>query len=269
MPPRHTYWTIIVGDQPTAFRSATQDELLPTLRQLQSKHADAVMKWYARGRLWPSQEDAKAAFDRDRRPAWRNREANDRPGAPKPEWRDRPQGDRPRGPKPEWRDRPPEAHDRAQGDRPRGPKPEWRDRPQGDRPRGPRPESHDRPQGDRPRGPKPEWRDRPQGDRPRGPEPEWRDRPQGDRSRGPKPERRDRPQGDRPRGPKPERRDRPQADSRKTEDAGPKGQGGERRGRDWRPGGDHRDPRDRFKVPRDVKRARFSARQRRKKKDEE
>ncbi len=33
------------------------------------------------------------------------------------------------------------------------------------------------------------------------------------------------------------------------------GEGG--RGRDWRPGGQHQDPRDRFKVPRDVKRARF------------
>ena len=52
MPPRHTYWTIIYGNQPTAFRAATQEELLPTLRQLQSKHPDAVMKWFARGRLW-------------------------------------------------------------------------------------------------------------------------------------------------------------------------------------------------------------------------
>jgi hypothetical protein len=48
------------------------------------------------------------------------------------------------------------------------------------------------------------------------------------------------------------------------------------RGRDWRPGGVHKDPRDRFKVPRDVKRARFkhnlqraNPRPPRKKKDEE
>src|SRR6188768_2917788 len=33
------------------------------------------------------------------------------------------------------------------------------------------------------------------------------------------------------------------------------------RGRDWRPGGNHKDPRARFKVPRDVKRARFNERQ--------
>jgi len=55
MPPRHAYWTIIFGNQPTAFRSATADELLPTLRQIQSKHPDAVMMWFARGRLLDAQ----------------------------------------------------------------------------------------------------------------------------------------------------------------------------------------------------------------------
>ena len=182
MPPRHAYWTIIVGNQPTAFRSSTADELLPTLRQLQSKHPDAVMMWFARGRLWPSPDAARAALARDRRPAWRNRPQDDRARAPRPEWRDRPQGGRPRGAGPEWRDRPP-------GDRPRGPKPEWRDRRPGE--------------------------------------------------------------------------------ARKSAAPKPGERAGERRGRDWRPGGEHRDPRDRFKVPRDVKRARFAARQRRKKKDEE
>jgi hypothetical protein len=33
------------------------------------------------------------------------------------------------------------------------------------------------------------------------------------------------------------------------------------RNREWRPGGDHKDPRARFKIPRDVKRARFKERQ--------
>jgi hypothetical protein len=32
------------------------------------------------------------------------------------------------------------------------------------------------------------------------------------------------------------------------------------RGRDWRPGGDHKDPRARFKLTRDQKRARFKSR---------
>ncbi len=59
MPPRHAYWTIIYGNQPTAFRAATSEELLPTLRQLQSKHPDAIMMWFARGRLWRSPEEAR------------------------------------------------------------------------------------------------------------------------------------------------------------------------------------------------------------------
>ena len=35
-----------------------------------------------------------------------------------------------------------------------------------------------------------------------------------------------------------------------------------RRPREWRPGGEHRDPRERFQLTRDQKRARFKARQR-------
>src|ERR671918_2229999 len=109
MPPRFAYWTIILEGKPTAFRAQQREDLLPTFKQLQNKHPDVVMKWFARGRLWESPEEA-------------------------------------------------------------------------------------------------------------------------------------------------------QAEQRRA---------GERRGSDWRPGGEHRDPRARFKVPRDVKRARFAARQRRKKKDDE
>jgi hypothetical protein len=383
MPPRHTYWTILFGDKPTAFRSATQEELLPTFKQIQAKHADAVMMWFARGKLWRSEEEARAAFERPRfdrpsrppqrdegqRPAWQNRDRppGDRPRGPKPEWlgppkprsgeggRERPQGDRPRGPKPEWQNRGPkpewrpgpppaspksrsdeDGRDEPRGDRPRGPKPEWSDKPQGDRPTGPRPPAFTR----KPAGPgygeapfkpggrggdwknrggdgaKPAWRDRPQGDRPRGPKPDWqnrgpkpewrpgpppaspksrsdeggRDKPQGDRPSGPRPDCknrsgggakpawRDKPQGDRPRGPRPEwkpRDDKPRSGEGKPAGAPP---ADDKRGRDWRPGGQHKDPRDRFKVPRDVKRARFKDKLRRdrtgpptprKKKDEE
>ena len=35
MPPRYAYWTIIYGNQATAFRAAVPEDLLPTLRQLQ------------------------------------------------------------------------------------------------------------------------------------------------------------------------------------------------------------------------------------------
>ena len=222
MPPRHTYWTIIFGNQPTAFRSATREELLPTFRQIQAKHPDAVMMWFARGRLWRSEEDARDALNRRREP----------PRGPKPEWK------RDRGPRPEWRDRPP---------RDREEKPQWRDRPP--RERDNRPQWRDRPP--RERDERPQWRDRPRdGTREhafRGPKPAWKDRPrgpQGDRPFNPKDRWRDRPPGDRPQGNRP-----------------PGGEGA--RGRDWRPGGDHKDPRDRFKVPRDVKRARFKAKLRR------
>jgi hypothetical protein len=68
MPPRHHYWTIILEGKPTAFRAHTQDELIPTLRQLQARHPDAVLKWFARGRLWESQEEERAAMIARRRP---------------------------------------------------------------------------------------------------------------------------------------------------------------------------------------------------------
>ncbi len=79
MPPRHTYWTIILEGGPTAFRAHKREELLPTLKQLQSRHPDAVMKWFARGRLWNSPEQAsdlarlkrQGALYQTRGPGWR------------------------------------------------------------------------------------------------------------------------------------------------------------------------------------------------------
>lgn len=80
MPPRFTYWTIIADGQPTAFRAATQDELLPTLKQLQSKQPDAVMMWFARGKLWPSEEASAMALRMER-------EGRDRRERRGPDWR--------------------------------------------------------------------------------------------------------------------------------------------------------------------------------------
>ena len=77
MPPRHTYWTIILEGKPTAFRAHTQEELLPTLKQLQSRHPDAALMWFARGRLWKSEEESRASLgtrrppSERRGPAWR------------------------------------------------------------------------------------------------------------------------------------------------------------------------------------------------------
>jgi len=158
MPPRYAYWTIIFGNQPTSFRTHTQEELLPTFRQIQAKHPDAVMMWFAHGRLWKSPEDAREARFRKQQE---------------------------RRPRPQWGNRPPRED--------RGAAPA-RDA------RAPRPQPKDR----------------------------WRNRPAFAKA----------PEG------KP-----PTADRQRPAP----------RGHDWRPGGEHKDPRDRFKVPRDVKRARFKA----------
>ena len=77
MPPRHAYWTILVDDKATAFRAHEADELLPTLNRLKDKHPSAVMKWFERGKLWESPEQALADL---RRPRVRTRGAAWRPG---------------------------------------------------------------------------------------------------------------------------------------------------------------------------------------------
>jgi hypothetical protein len=67
MPPRYAYWTIIAGGLPTAFRAGERDELLPTFRRIQAKHPDAEMKYFARGRLWASPEEARDAAEARRK----------------------------------------------------------------------------------------------------------------------------------------------------------------------------------------------------------
>jgi hypothetical protein len=99
MPPRFAYWTIILDGKPTAFRARTSEELLPTLRQLQVRQPDAVMRWFARGRLWASPEEERAAAQarrsqRERRqPDWRpggeHRDPRDRFKVPRDEKRRR------------------------------------------------------------------------------------------------------------------------------------------------------------------------------------
>lgn len=82
MPPRYAYWTILAGGLPTAFRAADRDELMPTFQRLREKHPDAEMKWFARGRLWDSPEQAREESARRReRPSHREtRTADWRPG---------------------------------------------------------------------------------------------------------------------------------------------------------------------------------------------
>jgi hypothetical protein len=174
VPPRFVYWTIIFGGQPTSFRAATRDELVPTFKQIQSKHADAQLRYFARGKLWYSEEEAQAALIRERS----ERRERSRPSGPRPrpgEWK--PREERPPAPGGAWRPR-------GEGRPPQGGG--WKPRGEGRPPQ---------------RG---GWKPKPPGEKP--------------------------------------------ADGRKPAAAGG------HRGRDWRPGGEHKDPRDRFKVPRDVKR---------------
>jgi hypothetical protein len=99
MPPRHTYWTIILEGKPTAFRAHTEDELLPTLKQLQAKHPDAVMRWFARGKLWHSPDEERLARmartakrenrGRDWRPGGTHRDPRERFQIPRDERRRR------------------------------------------------------------------------------------------------------------------------------------------------------------------------------------
>jgi len=199
MPPRYTYWTIIFGGQPTAFRSGSRDELLPTFKQIQSKHPDAQLRYFARGKLWYSEEEAQAALIRerfekrrpqgDRRPEGERRGRDWRPGGAHKDPRDRfkvPRdvkrarfkakqhfrGPRPEGREPADRDRPP----RPEGWKPRPPPREpgaggWKPKPAGWKPKpaGWKP----KPGGWKPRPPGAEGRRPPRGD--------WKPRPGGRR----------------------------------------------------------------------------------------
>jgi hypothetical protein len=80
MPPRYTYWTIILDGLPTAFRAAARDDLLPVLRQLRSTNPGAVLKWFARGQVWNSPEDARPARFQTRQPPAERRPRYWRPG---------------------------------------------------------------------------------------------------------------------------------------------------------------------------------------------
>ncbi len=82
MPPRFAYWTIIAGGLPTAFRAVDREELLPTFTRLKEKQPDAEMKWFARGKLWSSPEEARGQRERDVSGGDRNRDRGSRPPRP-------------------------------------------------------------------------------------------------------------------------------------------------------------------------------------------
>ena len=221
MPPRYAYWTILIDGKATAFRAKESEELLPTLNQLRRKNTDVALRYFSRGKLWDSPEQAQWAaknaggFGEKRGADWRpggahkdprarfdrKRKANNPAGA----------GSRDEG-SGAYRDTPRRPADRDS--RPSGaPGPFARDRKSGWAPKPDRPRENSRPpksftdreqRGSRPpakpftadRGegrPLPE--PRPQGDRP------WRGKPREQDRRAPQNE--GRPEGRRPWTPKP------------------------------------------------------------------
>ncbi|MGE0124893.1 MAG: hypothetical protein AB7U25_18350, partial [Vicinamibacterales bacterium] len=289
MPPRYAYWTILVDGQPTAFRAAEIDELLPTLKRLQVKQPTAELKWFEKGRLWPSRDEARDLLRRGftvapdgsvvppadapaRGKGWRpggdHRDPREKfQAAKKAKWQKFKQMVRSRpghGTRPDT-DAPPPTDEFAPHDEPQAntppepPATDWRGRPidpeARPRARAPKP-------GGGPRGPKPAWRDR-DDSRPaaRGPKPAWRDRPakpwsdRPPKPRGPKPEWQDR-------GPKPAWRDR---DDSRPAARGPKPAWRDRPAKPWsdrppKPRGPKPEWQDRGPKPRGPKPARSEER---------
>ena len=75
----HSFWMIIDGAVPTAFRARDREDLLPTLTQLKRTQPNVVLMWFERGRVWESPAAARSALEarrqqprsRDRKPDWR------------------------------------------------------------------------------------------------------------------------------------------------------------------------------------------------------
>lgn len=92
MPPRFAYWTILAGGLPTAFRAAEREDLLPTFNRLRERHPDTELKYFARGRLWASREEAETSRERDKTPIGGRRGKDWRPGGehrdPRQQFRD-------------------------------------------------------------------------------------------------------------------------------------------------------------------------------------
>lgn len=269
MPPRYAYWTILLGNEPTSFRSGSQEELLPTLNRLKQKHPEARMMWWQNGKLWNSRLDAQEAMRArgemgrakdfrqskpmgERRAPRRDdfRESNRRDTSGKLEWK----------PKGEAAERPPR---RERADRPLwNPKDTRRSSPTHVRSTFPprrdsREELEWKPKGAR--APKREWS--PKGPRKNaGPsrgagKPEWRPKSNksaagGDARRSAKRE------GGlewKPKGAAeaPKRKWVPKEEYKKS-------QGIEaRRDKNWRPGGEHKDPRQKYKDAKKAKWSRF------------
>ncbi|MGC4082442.1 MAG: hypothetical protein QM736_10135 [Vicinamibacterales bacterium] len=104
MPPRYAYWTILIDGTATAFRAKEREELLPTLNQLRRKNDDVALRYFARGKLWDSPEQAEWAGRTAPRDDSRGRDW--RPGGEHKDPRarfDKPKGSKPSRPREERR----------------------------------------------------------------------------------------------------------------------------------------------------------------------
>lgn len=202
MPPRYAYWTIVAGGLPTAFRTTEREELLPTFRRIKQKHPDTEMKYFARGRLWRSPDEARAEAEARRATAALRQGTR---GGP-PRGRDWRPGGKHEDPRQKFTDAKKERNLNWRKDRfDRRQKSASAQRPGDDAPARPAPRA---PRGDKPEGLSPQpWNDRgprkakppPSGDRP------WRDRPprgnqHGELYRGKPKSSADRPPAARPKG---------------------------------------------------------------------
>jgi hypothetical protein len=312
MPPRYAYWTILVDDQATAFRSGSQEDLMPTFNRLKEKHPSATMMWFQNGKLWPSRIDAQEAMrargelgrrgderqggfrDRAQRPI-RDRNVGANFSSPagerreKPDWK--PKGEFTPAPKrserPDWRPKGRSSPPASEGERssekldwkPKGeftpaPKrserPDWKPKTSFDRDRKPS------------RSEKPDWKPKDSFDRDR--KPDWK--PKGSYGSKPAGRREWTPRDEKPRSksvganfssPGSERKPRGEKlDWKPRTESGTRNQEPETRAKrkwvpkeeykksmgieakrdgKWRPGGEHRDPRQKYK---DAKKAKWT-----------
>jgi hypothetical protein len=218
VPPRYAYWTILVDEQPTAFRAGSLEDLLPTFNRLKEKSPSVRMVWFQNGKIWNSRVEAQEAMLAR---GERGRAGDSRQGG----FRDRPA--KPHGLKSSG---PPDSREKL----------EWR--PKGTFPRTQAPRTQDpRTRTPRPHGLKPS---RPQDHRPSSGERrdklEWRPKGEG-----------------KPRDVKPGTQDPgkrkwvPKAEYEKSQGIEAK------RDRNWRPGGEHKDPRQKYKDAKKAKWTRF------------
>jgi hypothetical protein len=109
MPPRYAYYTILVDEQPTAFRAAHREDLQPTFKRLQQKHPTARMVWFQNGKVWNTRLDAQEAM-RVRGERGRQGDNRQRPATrAKLEWK--PRSEAAARPKLDWKPR--ESRDKS------------------------------------------------------------------------------------------------------------------------------------------------------------